>query len=173
MLSYFSQEQRIGAAGQELKLNRRYYRIATSGVSSKAPDKLGQLRDMRTDRETRIPLTDPANVKAGDIVEVELIPETKNDYDYVEFRDRLPAGFEYVKPQSGYISWYPVIYAEFATEGPRFYLRNLTRGTASIRYRIRARFDGSYTALPATGAGVYAPALRANSSDALLTIQEK
>lgn len=173
MLSCFSQEQRIGAAGQELKLDRRYYRVVTSGTASGAPDGLGRLRNMRSDMESRVPLTSPAKVRAGDIVEVELIPETKNDYDYVEFRDRIPAGFEYVKPQSGYISWEPAIYAEFATEGPRFYLRNLTRGMASIRYRIRARFDGTYTALPAAGAGVYAPELRANSSDTFLTIQEK
>ena len=106
-------------------------------------------------------------------MEVELIPSAKIDYDYTEFADCLPAGFEYVNPKSGYISYFPSIYAEFRTEGPHFYLRNLTRGVSAVRYRIRARFDGSYTALPATGRGVYAPALRANSNDMIIKIKEK
>lgn len=173
MLTYFSLEPRIGAAGLDLKLNRRYFRIEQESGKSAVPDRRGQLRGIRTESEKRVPLADLSSVRPGDIVEVELIAETKNDYDYVEFRDRIPAGFEYVKPQSGYISWYPSIYAEFAAEGPRFYLRNLTRGDAGIRYRIRARFDGTYTALPATGKGVYAPELRANSSDTILIIKEK
>ena len=105
-------------------------------------------------------------------MEVELIPRAASDCDYVEFRDSLPAGFEYVKPQSGVLSWHPMIYAEFFEDGPCFHLRNLPRGASSIRYRIRARFAGSSTALPATGSGVYAPELRANSSDTKIIIQE-
>ena len=171
MLSCFEEDARIGASGLELKLDRRYFRIDRIPEKSSAPDSRGTPRPVRTDSERRTPLTDHSVIRPGDIVEVELIPRTAGDYDYVEFRDRIPAGFDYVKPRSGRISWNPLIYAEFAEEGPRFHLRNLTRGDASIRYRIRARFGGIFTALPATGSGIYAPALRANSADSRFAIQ--
>ena len=173
MLSYFTREPRISAAGLELTLQRRYWLIEPARNNGTVPDRFGQPVSVRREAEKRIPLNDLSSVKPGDIVEVELIPSAKSDYDYTEFADCLPAGFEYVNPKSGYISWFPSIYAEFRTEGPHFYLRNLTRGVSAVRYRIRARFDGSYTALPATGRGVYAPALRANSNDMIINIKEK
>ena len=173
MLSYFTREQRISSAGLELTLQRRFWLIVPAQSKGTIPDRFGHSVSVRREAEERIPLNDLSSVKPGDIVEVELIPSAKNDYDYTEFADHLPAGFEYVNPKSGYISRLPSIYAEFRTAGPRFYLRNLTRGVCAIRYRIRARFDGSYTALPATGRGVYAPALRANSNDMVIKIKEK
>lgn len=173
MLSYFTREQRISSAGLELTLQRRFWLIVPAQSKGTIPDRFGHFVSVRREAEERIPLNYLSSVKPGDIVEVELIPSAKNDYDYTEFADHLPAGFEYVNPKSGYISRLPSIYAEFRTAGPRFYLRNLTRGVCAIRYRIRARFDGSYTALPATGRGVYAPALRANSNDMIIKIKEK
>ncbi len=173
MLSYFTREPRISAAGLELTLQRRYWLIEPAQNAGTVPGRFGQSVSVRREAEKRILLNDLSSVKPGDIVEVELIPSAKNDYDYTEFADCLPAGFEYVNPKSGYISYFPSIYAEFRTEGPHFYLRNLTHGVSAVRYRIRARFDGSYTALPATGRGVYAPALRANSNDMIIKIKEK
>lgn len=172
MLSCFQTSPRIGASGTELQLDRRYYRIDRTEKNTSVPTSAASLRTVRSETEHRTALADLATVRPGDIVEVELIPRAASDCDYVEFRDSLPAGFEYVKPQSGVLSWHPMIYAEFFEDGPSFHLRNLPRGASSIRYRIRARFAGSSTALPATGSGVYAPELRANSSDTRITIQE-
>ena len=102
-------------------------------------------------------------IRAGDIVEVELITESGNDYDYVCLKDPLPAGFEYVDPVSGYKWVSGPVYHEYGKTEAKFYLRNLARGKGNISYELRALLPGIYTALPARGKGEYAPLLKCNT----------
>ena len=170
MLTYFTLEERIAPAGGEMRLERKYYELVPETETVKTAGVGGRPQTLTHEKVKRIERKDLSTIRPGTIVEVELIADTKNDYDYVEFTDRLPAGFEYVKPVSGYLSRYPAIYAEFRETGPRFSQRELGRGKNSIRYRIRAQLDGIYQALPASGRGVYAPELKCNTGNAVWKI---
>ena len=46
-----------------------------------------------------------------------------------------------------------------------FFIRDLPRGTHTLRYQLRAEAPGTYHALPATVAAMYASELRGNSDD--------
>ncbi len=170
MLTYFTLEEKIAPAGGEMRLERKYYELVPETETAETAGVGGRPQTLTHEKVKRIERKDLSTIRPGTIVEVELIADTKNDYDYVEFTDRLPAGFEYVKPVSGYLSWYPAIYAEFRETGPRFSQRELGRGKNSIRYRIRAQLDGIYQALPASGRGVYAPELKCNTGNAVWKI---
>ena len=161
MLTYFTLEEKIAPAGGEMRLERKYYELVPETETAETAGVGGRPQTLTHEKVKRIERKDLSKIRPGTIVEVELIADTKNDYDYVEFTDRLPAGFEYVKPGSGYLSWYLAIYAEF---------RELGRGKNSIRYRIRAQLDGIYQALPASGRGVYAPELKCNTGNAVWKI---
>ncbi len=41
-------------------------------------------------------------MKSGDLVEIELTIDSKNDYEYLMFEDMKAAGFEPVEVRSGY-----------------------------------------------------------------------
>lgn len=172
MLTYFTLENKIAPAGLDMRLERKYYELVPETEKTDTAGVGGRPQTLTKEKFRRIELKDLSTVKPGTVVEVELITNTKNDYDYTEFTDRVPAGFEYVNPVSGYISWRPAIYAEFRETGPRFSQRELGRGKNSIRYRLRAQLDGTYQALPASGKGVYAPELKCNTGNATLKIKE-
>lgn len=173
MLTYFTLEERIAPAGGEMRLERKYYELVPETETVKTAGVGGRPQTLTHEKVKRIERKDLSTIRPGTIVEVELIADTRNDYDYVEFTDHLPAGFEYVKPVSGYLSWNPAVYAEFRETGPRFSQRELGRGKNSIRYRIRAQLDGIYQALPASGRGVYAPELKCNTGNTQWTIGEE
>ena len=173
MLTYFTLEEKIAPAGGEMRLERKYYELVPETETAETAGVGGRPQILRHEKEKRIERKDLSTIRPGTIVEVELIADTRNDYDYVEFTDHLPAGFEYVKPVSGYLSWNPAVYAEFRETGPRFSQRELGRGKNSIRYRIRAQLDGIYQALPASGRGVYAPELKCNTGNTQWTIGEE
>lgn len=86
---FFSTEEPITPAGNELFVKRDYYRLATRPTLLK-----GYVYD-------RVPLGDGDTVVSGDRVETVLTIEAKNDYDYLLFEDLKPAGFEAVDVRSG------------------------------------------------------------------------
>ena len=47
-------------------------------------------------------LPDGATLKSGDLVEIELEIDSKNDYEYILFEDMKASGFEPVEVRSGY-----------------------------------------------------------------------
>ena len=122
---------------------------------------------------TRISLEDLQELPSGTLVEVELLVESKNDYEYLLLEDRKPAGLETVDTQSGYFSSGGLsAYREFRDQKTAFFLRALPRGKHSIRYQLRAEAPGVFTALPADISGMYAPELKGNSKDFDLKIVE-
>jgi uncharacterized protein YfaS (alpha-2-macroglobulin family) len=104
-------------------------------------------------------------VVSGDIVEVELTIESKNDYEYLLFEDKKPAGLEAIDIQSGYNGNELGAYVEYRDERVAFFVRALPRGTRSLSYRLRAQTPGSFSALPALASGMYAPELRGSSDE--------
>ncbi len=87
--SFFSTEEPIAPAGNEIFVKREYYKLVPRPTL---------LKGYVDDRE---PLPDGGTVKSGERIETVLTLEAKNDYDYLMFEDLKPAGFETVEIRSG------------------------------------------------------------------------
>ncbi len=173
MLNYFTLEDEIKPAGLEMKIQRRYYKLVPEKAEVSAVGTRGSVQRIGVEKYQRVALTDISSLVPGDLVEVELISEAKNDYDYVVMTDPLPAGFEYVSPVSGYRwNWRSPVYCEYREREARFFVRSLARGQGNVFYRLRAQIPGAYLALPASGKGAYAPELKCNSSQDTFLVKE-
>src|SRR5256885_12227315 len=109
---------------------------------------------------------------SGDLVEVELEIDSKNEYEYLMFEDMKAAGFEPVEVRSGYNGNDLGAYMELRDERVCFFARSLARGKHSVAYRLRAEVPGTFSALPARASAMYAPELKANSDEAKLNIRD-
>lgn len=162
----FTLEDRITRAGLEVKVDRAYFKLverkdATALVSGAR----GQAIDQKVLKYDRVPIKDGDVLKSGELVEVELTLESKNDYEYLLFEDMKPAGFEPDDVRSGY-TWEGLgAYREFRDNRVCFFVRGLPLGKHNLSYRLRAEIPGKFSALPAKGNGMYAPELRANSDE--------
>lgn len=171
-LSYFTLEDPIRRAGLEIKVNRKLYRVHPESHTEQVAGSRGQVVDQKQAREPREELKDFSALKSGDLVEVELEIESKNDYEYLLFEDMKAAGFEPVEVRSGYNGNDLGAYVEFRDQKVCFFARTLARGRHSVRYRLRAEIPGKFSALPTVGYGMYAPELRANSDEAKVAIED-
>jgi alpha-2-macroglobulin len=86
---YFSLEEPITPAGNEIFVRRQYYKLVGRPTLLK-----GYVYD-------RQPLNDGESVKSGERVETVLTIEAKNNYEYLLFEDLKPAGLEAVEIRSG------------------------------------------------------------------------
>ena len=103
---------------------------------------------------------------------MELIIESKNDYEYLVFEDMKAAGFEPVDVRSGYTGNEMGAYVEFRDRKVCFFVRQLARGRHSVSYRLRAEIPGKFSAMPTKGYAMYAPELKANSDEIKLQIND-
>ncbi len=87
--TYFSLEEPITPAGNEIFVRRQYYKLVGRPTLLK-----GYVYD-------RQPFNDGESVKSGDRVETVLTIEAKNNYEYLLFEDLKPAGLEAVEIRSG------------------------------------------------------------------------
>jgi len=172
-LANFTLEEFITKAGLEVKVERAVYRLRRADRSATVSGSRGQAVAQRRERYERDLLRDGDTVASGDLVEVELTLESKNDYEYLVFEDFKAAGFEPVDVQSGYTSDGLGAYRELRDERVAFFLRTLARGTNSLSYRLRAEVPGRFSALPARAFAMYAPELKANSDEIRLRIVEE
>ncbi|MBX3413772.1 MAG: alpha-2-macroglobulin [Pirellulales bacterium] len=172
-LTNFTLEDPITAAGLEIKVERKFYRLIPEQKSVDVAGSRGQAVDQRVEKYRREELENLALLKSGDLVEIELEIESKNDYEYLLFEDMKAAGFEPVETRSGYNGNDLGAYIEMRDERVAFFMRWLARGKHSVSYRTRAEIPGRFSALPAKGAGMYAPELRANSNELKLRIEDK
>lgn len=170
----FTMEEFITATGLEIKVERKYYRLekdadATTAVSGDR----GQVIDQKVTKYKRVPLKSLDEVVSGDLIEIELEIDSKNDYEYIIFEDMKAAGCEPVDVQSGYTAGGLGAYVEFRDEKVAFFLRQLARGKHSVSYRVRAEIPGKFSALPTQASGMYAPELKANSDEMKLQIADQ
>lgn len=172
-LSYFSLEKFICKTGLEIKVERKYYMLErVKDASIKTSGSHGQALDMKVEKYKRVPIANLSTLKSGDLVEVELVIDSKNDYEYLLFEDRKAAGFEPCEVRSGYNGNELGAYVEFRDMKVRFFVRCLARGKHSVSYRLRAEIPGQFSALPASGLGIYAPELKANSDEFNIVIKD-
>ncbi|MBN1588113.1 MAG: alpha-2-macroglobulin, partial [Pirellulales bacterium] len=166
----FTLEDFITAAGLEIKVQRKYYRLEPVDKTIKAAGSRGQVVDQKVEKYERVPLANLAELKSGQLVEIELELQSKNDYEYLVFEDMKPAGFEPVEVRSGYNGNDLGAYVEFRDNRVVFLVRRLARGRHSVSYRMRAEIPGRFSALPTRGSAMYAPELKANSDEIKLDV---
>lgn len=170
-LTNFTKEASITKAGLEIKVNRKFYRLTEDkDATALVAGSRGQAIDQSVKKYNREELVNFATLQSGDLVEIELEIDSKNDYEYLVFDDLKPSGFEPVDIRSGYGA--KGVYFEFRDERVTFYMRSLSHGKHSTSYRVRAEIPGRFSALPAKGMALYAPELRANSDEAKFVIED-
>jgi alpha-2-macroglobulin len=126
----------------------------------------------RTEKYRRVPLHSGDEVKSGDLIEIELAIDSKNDYEHLVFEDPKAAGIEPYDVQSGYNAGGLGAYVQLRDEKVTLFVRRLARGKHSLRYRMRAEIPGRFSALPTVGSGMYAPELKGNSDEMKVRIDD-
>ncbi|MGD0516643.1 MAG: alpha-2-macroglobulin family protein, partial [Thermoguttaceae bacterium] len=168
----FTLENFITKAGLEIKVNRKYYKLVKADKTVKASGSRGQAVDEKVEKYDRQELPSGAEVKSGDLVEIELEIDSKNDYEYLIFEDMKPAGFEAVDQHSGYTGNAIGAYVEFRDNRVVFFARALARGKHSVSYRMRAEIPGKFSALPTRASAMYAPELKGNSDELKIGVRD-
>ncbi|BCU75781.1 MG2 domain-containing protein [Luteolibacter sp. LG18] len=172
-LEVFSLEDFLRKAGLEVKVERHVFRLIPEQNDTAVPDKTGLVVNQKVEKFRREELKDGDSLASGERIEVELVLESKNDYEYLIFSDAKAAGFEATEDLSGYVGGALSAYMEPRDKTVDFFLRSLPRGTSQLRYQLRAEAPGKYHALPAVAEAMYAPELRANSDEIRLEVVEK
>ncbi|HEX2948753.1 MAG TPA: alpha-2-macroglobulin family protein, partial [Armatimonadota bacterium] len=171
-LTNFTLEDPITKAGLEIKVNRKFYKLIPEDATAKTEGMRGEAVDLKVEKYRREELKDLSTVKSGDLLEVELEIDSKNDYEYLLFEDMKAAGCEPVDVRSGYGNNDMGAYMELRDDRVSFFVRNLARGKHSLRYRLRAEIPGQFSALPTRASALYAPELKANSDEIKLKIED-
>jgi uncharacterized protein YfaS (alpha-2-macroglobulin family) len=166
----FTKEDFITKAGLEVKVERKYYKLKRVDATATVAGARGQAVKQKVEKYEREELTNFATLTSGDLVEIELEIESKNDYEYLVFEDMKAAGFETVDVRSGYNGNSLGAYMELRDERVALFTRELPRGKHSLSYRVRAEIPGKFSALPTKASAMYAPELRANSDEIKLKI---
>jgi alpha-2-macroglobulin len=194
-LSYFTKEEDIKGAGNEILVTRDYYLLKpkTETVNAQiqatgwnwwgwtAPNPAGQEKrddatahvELRSGYD-RIPLKNGDAVTSGDQIEVVLKIHSKNTYDYLAFEDMKPAGCEPVDLRSGgRFAGGLCPNVELRDDKVVFFIGLLEQGDHILRYKLRAETPGTFHALPTSGYAMYAPEVRAISDEMRLKIEDK
>jgi len=163
----FSMEKPIEPRGLEVKVQRSYYLLIEEQKDTAYRNSRGNAYSGQTIQYKRTPLTEGDTVKPKDLIEVELTVTSKNEYDYLRLDDFRPAGMENAELLSGYIRG---AYMEMRDDRNIMFVNYLRQGTTVYSYKMRAVNRGTFSALPATINGVYAPELTANSRSMIWNI---
>jgi uncharacterized protein YfaS (alpha-2-macroglobulin family) len=146
-------------------LKRRIDKVLAEGAR-------GQAVTIGSAAYDRIPLPENAKVKSGDLIEVEMIVESNNDYEYLLIEDMKPAGCEAAELRSGYTGNSLGAYIEYRNDRVCMYVQRLPRGKYSVTYRLKAEIPGHFSALPAKIKALYAPELKGNSNEFKISIKD-
>jgi uncharacterized protein YfaS (alpha-2-macroglobulin family) len=185
---FFSTEEPIAPAGNEIFVKREYYKLAGRPTL---------LKGYVYDRE---PLRDGETVTSGERVETVLTIEAKNNYEYLLFEDLKPAGFEAVELRSGenlytrelksgavtekseirnpkseidYTGRTRWVYQELRDRQVALFIDHLPQGVWQIRCDFRAETPGQFHALPVLGRAMYVPEIRCNSAELRVNVADK
>jgi uncharacterized protein YfaS (alpha-2-macroglobulin family) len=164
-LTVFSKEDMIPAAGLEVKARRKFFKLIEEKPDQQVAGSRGQVVTQQGLKYRREEIASDAAIKSGELIEVELSIESKNDYEYVLIEDMKPAGFEPVEVRSGWHYEGLASYQEYRDERVAFFADRLPKGTHNLSYRVKAEIPGRFSALPVKIEAMYAPELRGNSDE--------
>jgi uncharacterized protein YfaS (alpha-2-macroglobulin family) len=181
---FFSLEEPIPLAGNEIFVKREYYKLVGRPTL---------LKGYVYDKE---PLRDGETVKSGERVETLITIEAKNQYQYLVFEDLKPAGFEAVAVRSGeslyarelkesairnpqsamenmdFTGRQRWVYQELRDRKVALFLDRLPEGVWEIRYDLRAEVPGEFHALPVVGHAMYVPEIRCNGAEVRVKVAD-
>ena len=128
---FFSLEEPITAAGNEIFVRRQYFKLVNHPTLLK-----GFVSE-------RVPLNDGDTVKSGERVETVITIEAKNNYEYLLFEDLKPGGLEAVQLRSGE-NLYVKELKSGATQvqSPRSNVQSQINRLASFNFTSPADFTG-------------------------------
>lgn len=177
-LSYFSKEDHLKASGNEIAIDRKYYKLVEKieevDVTKRNDDGTTSTHKEKRVTYDRLPLEDGAKLLSGDKIEVELNLEAKNDYEYLAFEDFKPAGCEPVALRSGQgYAGGLCQNVELRDDRVAFFVSYMPQGTARLKYQLRCEIPGTFSALPTQGGSMYVKEVRANSEEWKVTINDK
>lgn len=164
-LKYFTLEEGITGAGNEIFVERQYFKQSVEETL------------MKGYTEGWAPLKDGDKLKSGDRVRVDVTLEAKNNYEYLISEDYKPAGLEAVALQSGSASAIVLdrsgretkettpVYQELRDQKAVFFISKLNQGKYILRYELRAEIPGEFHAMPNQAHAMYVPEIRANSDE--------
>ncbi|MEP6570741.1 MAG: alpha-2-macroglobulin family protein, partial [Acidobacteriota bacterium] len=190
---FFSLEEPITPAGNEIFVRRQYFKLVNHATLLK-----GFVSE-------RVPLNDGDTVKSGERVETVITIEAKNNYEYLLFEDMKPGGLEAVQLRSGenlyvkelksgsvartgsavpgsrlalmnYTSstdftgrtrW---VYQELRDRKVAMFIDHLPEGVWQLSYEMRAESPGSFHALPVSGHAMYVPEIRTNGAEVRIKV---
>jgi uncharacterized protein YfaS (alpha-2-macroglobulin family) len=189
---FFSLEEPIQPAGNEIFAKREYYKLVGRPTLLK-----GYVYD-------RVPLRDGEMVASGERVEAVITVEAKNNYEYLLFEDLKPAGLEAVQIRSGeslfarelksgeaarkfktadpnatsddadaYTSRSSFVYQELRDRKVALFVSKLPQGVWEIRYSFRAEAPGTFHALPVLGQAMYVPEIRCNDREIVVKVADR
>ena len=172
-MKYFTLEEGITAAGNEIFVQREYFREAKKPTLLK-----GYISEWT-------PLKNGDQVKSGERVRVDITLEAKNHYEYLIVEDYKPAGFEAAELKSGTTyaqtlnekgentSGQTWAYQEFRDQKVAFFVTQLPQGIHKLSYELRAEVPGEFHAMPDQSHAMYVPEIRANSDEMRLGIVDR
>jgi len=169
-LENFTLEDQIKAAGLEVKVDRRYWLLTPADKTADVAGNRGQVVTQKVEKYDRTPIANLSTVKSGQLVEIELIIDSKNDYESLLIEDMKAAGFEPVEVQSGYNGNSMGAYVEYRDNRVTFFVYRLSQGKHAVSYRMRAQQPGQFSALPAKIEAMYAPELKGNSDELKVSV---
>ena len=123
-------------------------------------------------RYKKTPLSSGAEVQSGDLILVELMVSSKNDYTELAFEDPKPAGAEPVALRSGTVVGEGVSHMELRDDKVVFFLPQITQGKLKLSYRLRAEIPGKFSAMPTQAFAMYAPEIKGNSDEMKVRITD-
>ncbi len=172
-LTNFTLEDNIKRAGLELTVVRHYYKLTPIEKTAEVAGGRGEVVKQQVEKFERTEIPNLGSVMSGDLIEIELIVESKNDYEYILLEDMKAAGCEPVSVQSGYNGNELGAYMELRDDRVSLFVSRLPRGKHSVSYRMRAEIPGRFSALPTRASAMYAPELKGNSDELKLRIEDK
>jgi len=183
--TFFSLEEPIPPAGNEIFVRREYERLALRPTL---------LKGHVTEREI---LADQGRATSGERVEVIVTIEAKNNLEYIVLEDLKPAGLEAVEVKSGggisarelkegvaarpvgtrepsdYTGRSRYVYQELRDRKVALFLDRLPQGIWEIRYEMRAEVPGRFHALPLLAHAMYVPEIRASSAELRIQVEDE
>ena len=172
-LKYFTLEENITPAGNEVFVKRQYFKEAKKETLLK-----GYVSDWQE-------LKSGDEIKSGERVRVDITLDAKNHYEYLVVEDYKPAGFEAVELKSGTgeaesiednvyghkdKTWF---YKEFRDQKAAFFIPKLKQGEHKISYELRAEIPGTFHGMPNQVHAMYVPEIRANSAEIQMTVLDR
>ena len=169
---FFTLEEPITKAGNEVFVTRKYYRQSTKETLLK-----GYNQDWAE-------LKEGDALKSGDRLRVDVTIDAKNNYEYLLAEDYKPAGLEAVELNSGAGEAIALdkdgretdsrtpLYEEFRDQKAAFFIDHLKQGKHLLRYELRAEIPGEFHAMPDQLHAMYVPEIRSNSDEATFKVTD-